>query len=230
MIRSVLLLLCLVGTMSAVPMDCTTGSLADYLALPMEGCNIGGKTFLEFMNPGVLSGAVELSPGVVTVTPLFDLDREGLLFTYDAAAASGMALQSIVMFRVQSNTNGIGAGALRLSGSSAVPDGVAVVSSDLCPDGFTAGLCDGPSTTLITVDDGVAPFLFDSGQFPAVFSLDVRHDAVIDGGLGGAAALGSAELRFTTVPEPASAAIVLIGLIGGGWLAHRRKRGAIGRN
>ena len=196
------------AALAAAPVNCTNGTVADYSSLGSEGCAIGDIVVLPFSNPGVVPGSMELDPAAVGVMPIFDAQRPGLLFTYNAQAGPGDILESAVAFSLLSSKP-LGAVTLRLLGSSASPDGVAVITTDLGAPGFLA-----------VFDIGVDAELVDTRTIGPLTGLDILHDAVVDGGLNGSASLTGAELRFQTVPEPSAFLPVLLSLA---FLIRRRR-------
>lgn len=217
MLRAVLLFATVAGTALAVPIDCLPGTLADYISLPADGCQLGPAVFSAFVNPGVLPGSTEISPDSIAVSPLFDPVQPGLLFTYGADAAGPTVLESVVEFLVSApSPPGFVFASLGIAGNSATDPGLALATSELCFTGFIGGICTGPSEVLAAFDIGIGSSTFDSRGFAPLSALAVRHDVVVDGGFTGSAALGTAELRFSrvnAVPEPATAAVVFATLV-----------------
>ncbi|MEX2262706.1 MAG: PEP-CTERM sorting domain-containing protein [Bryobacteraceae bacterium] len=228
MLRAVFLFATVVHAALAVPIDCLPGTLADYIALPADGCQLGPAVFSDFVNPGVLPGSTEISPGSIGVNPLFDPLQPGLLFTYGADAAGPTVLQSVVEFLVSSpSPPGFVFASLEITGNSVTDPGLALATSELCFTGFIGGICTGSSQVLAAFDIGFDSSTFDSRGLAPLSALAVRHDVVVDGGLSGSASLATAELRFgrlNAVPEPATAALVFATLVATIVSTRRRRR------
>lgn len=222
----ILLLLSLAASLaSAIPLDCTPGSLSSYLALPGEGCRIGQTVVSGFVDPGVLPGSTPLLANSILVNPLFDTYAEGLLFTYRANAGPGDVLESVVQFSVSALAGNHTYGSLAAGGLVATPNGVAIGSTEFCFGSYDAtGTCQGASVAALVAADGVDVFPFDRKDFAPVPSFMVRHDVVLDGGSIGGASIDTAEVRFGVVPEPTTVGMFAIATFLG-FLGVRSRRG-----
>jgi hypothetical protein len=213
----------------AAPIDCTAGTLADYLALPLEGCRVGTADFTEFTLGELSAGSQVISPASISVTPVFDLLRPGLLFGYHTTATGPDILQSVIEFLVTSpDPPHFTFGTLQIAGSSADGGGVALVTSDLCLAGFfVGGVCSASSEFLTTTDAGFFSQTFDRRDFASQSSIAVRHDMVLDGAFDGVASLGTAELRIgevAAIPEPATVSTVFAAILGVIAAVRRRRQ------
>jgi hypothetical protein len=222
MVRLVILAVAISAALIAAPMDCTPGSLADYLLLPADGCRIGPAVVSDFFNAGVLPGSTELSPALISVTPLAGGSAPGFRFAYGAAAGPGEVFQSVVQFLVSMPLTGFGT--LQMGNSAVTTGGAAAVTSEFCFGTFIGdGLCDSSTEVLGVFDIGDDSDKFDRRGFPPTAAFAVRLDAVADGGLNSSASLEAAELRFGQVPEPSTATTVCIALAAAGALRYRRR-------
>jgi hypothetical protein len=212
------------ATGQAAPADCVQGTLADYFALPIEGCSLAGPVVSDFLNPGVLPGSSEIDPTTVMVTPLFGgVDGPGLLFSYGATASVGQVLESVAEFVLTFSAEAQGRASLRSQGTSVSDGGAVVVTSEFCLGSLFAGVCDGVVVPLGVFDVGLDAQTFDQRELAAAAVYSVRHDAVIDGTFG-PAALESVELRFSQIPEPSTAATCLMSVAGLAVALGRRAR------
>jgi hypothetical protein len=205
---------------------CSPGTFQDYIDLGSTGCTIGTSTFFDF-RPGLLStGATEIAPGSIAVTPFGGPSNPGFDFAVNATAGPGELLEAMLAY--SATGGGFVNATLAMSGSFAAPDGAVTVVEDLCLGGtffpFEPSGCTGVPLTLIVFDIGIDRDTSEGAQFAAVGLLDVFKDIVVDGGLSGSGQLGSASNQFV-VPEPATflpagAAILAFGLL----VRHRRRR------
>ncbi|MGH9630390.1 MAG: hypothetical protein ACRD7E_18915 [Bryobacteraceae bacterium] len=210
MFRFMCLLLGAIVPVFCAPVDCLTGTLADYLTLPADGCSLGPVTVSDFANPGVLPTSTEIAPSTINVTPIFDASP-GLRFEYGASAGPGEVFQSIVEFVLSFPSSAASFGELR-GEMAALSGGAASATSEFCSGTFAGGLCTGSSQVLAVFHIGDATDDFDRQSLPPGAIFAIRHDVVADGGLDASASVDAAELRFSQVPEPATAATVLTAL------------------
>jgi hypothetical protein len=208
-IRLIALCLATLVTAFGVPMDCVSGSLADYISLPEEGCRIGQTVFSQFLDPGPLPGSEPIDPASVLIDPVMDPISLGLLFTYNATAGPGMVRQSVVEFFISSPAE-FQYATLQMTGNDVDIGSVVVVTSEICDFIFLGG-CEGTPEVLGVFDDGINTAAADIRSLSARRIFAVRHDMVLDATFGTSAAIGSAELRFA-VPEPATGAVVFAAL------------------
>jgi hypothetical protein len=208
---------------SAAPV-CGSASLSSYIGLGSSGCMIGTNTLSDFQLISGTTGATEISPLNVLLTPLGGSSGPSLVTTVNVTAASGSILESLFTFRVAGNSY-VGS-SITLSGGSETGDGAVTAVENFCagggfgPDGVSG--CSGNAGALVAVD-GIQNQ--DAAAFNAVSLLSVTNDLTFDAGLAGSAAGGTLVNQFTTasaaVPEPATLLLALIGLLfAAGW---RRK-------
>jgi hypothetical protein len=200
----VFLLLVLAASAFAAPLDCVPGTIADYAALGSEGCLIGTKQVSGFAIPPLPGFGEEIPSESILVTPLLTPMNEGLRFTYSQTADAARILESLVMFQVAVSSGLIGQATLSITETTATGDSVVTATSDVCSGSFDNFVCSGPVLSLATFAIGGDSLTNIRGSFAAVPGLSVLLDAVADAGLSGSATLGSAELRFQTIPEPAT--------------------------
>lgn len=207
----------------AAPSDCASGTLADYFVLPAEGCRLGTRVVLEFEPLSVLPGATDIDPTTIQVTPSSLGDMGSLLFTFnDASARNASILESFIQLTVTSDTMRGEFVTLTLMGAAAAGDGVVTGIAELCGAGFAGGVCQGSSQPLISLVSGVDNLPASSGTPGPLASFQLTHDITVDAGSAGTASLTSAQLNFTTVPEP-STAMAVISSLAAVLLARRRR-------
>jgi hypothetical protein len=205
-----LLSLLVPGAVSAAP--CLSGSFADYVALGASGCELGPVSVAQFsVEPGQ-SFASPIDPATVQVTPGGSASVGTLTLTFAASAAAGELLE--LFFRMNVTAPVLVAAGIAIASGSASGDGVVTATQDLCPDGLFSGnapigCSSTPETLIAFASESDALLSADVGLAGATF-LDVFTDIAIDGGLAGAAGLGTVMLTF--VPEPDTGALVAVGL------------------
>jgi hypothetical protein len=227
-----LLAMCSVGLADPIS-PCPAGTLQDYINFGSDGCILGSALFYNFMDSSsflTTPGATEITGGSIQVIPFSGGLSPGLEFQVNATAGAGELLQARVSYTVglpgPPLTFDLG-----MTGSSAVPDGVTTVVTEVCPGGVIDFIgCFDPNTfdllptqALILFDIGIDASLAESLLLPPLTTLGVLNDIVIDGGLAGSAAIGSATNQFSVVPEPGtfwslSAVLACV------WLRSRRRK------
>ncbi len=184
--------------------SCTTGSLATYEALGSGGCTIGPNLLASFATLTGTTGATELAPSSVSITPSGGNGSPQLLFSVDTSATANQLFETIFTYKISGNpyfqSN------IALANSSETVDGAVTDIQNLCeggsfgPDGVTG--CPGTSDTLLTID-GVQNTDMTALGSPTLLS--VTDDFTVDGGTAGTAAGGTSTDQFlaqTAVPEP----------------------------
>jgi hypothetical protein len=193
--------------------NCTSGTLADYLGLPAEGCRLGPRVLSAFEALPVLSGATEIDPAAVQVMPTVAGATGSLLLTFsNGAAQNGAILESFFALTVEPDAATGENVTLALMNASASMDGVVTGIVELCDDAIFLGLCTGNSQALISLVSSFDSLPVSSGSLGQVPAFFLSHDITVDAGLNGAASIGAAQLTFTTVPEPGTAAGCLAAL------------------
>jgi hypothetical protein len=204
------ILVILPSTASAVP--CSTGTLADYIALGSSGCDVDSVLFSDFTPLDVPAAAIQISPDDVTVNPLNALYGPGLEFVVDQIAGAGEFFDIRIGYLVSNGLfNGI---TLSMTGSSAVDDAAVTTIEDIWlgapfdPFGF------GDSTLIVFEIEGDSD-TFEQDIFSPVTSIGVIKDIGVDGGLFGQGSLYSASNQFSVevqaAPEPSTSLLVSIG-------------------
>jgi hypothetical protein len=215
--RSLLLAagLALLAPGAAVSAPCSSGSLADYIALGSSGCTIGAASFSDFAALPVPAAATPIAPTAVIVLP-FEAgpDEPGLRFLVDVSASASEFLDVAIGYLVSAPS--LVRATLALEDTAVTGDGVVTAIEDLCFGGPFAGGplgCTGASSdTLIAFDVGDDAELAVGLDFGPVAALGVVTDLGVDGGLGGSAALSAATNRFL-VPEPTTAVLLAAGAL-----------------
>ncbi len=205
---------------SAFAASCLPGSLASYIALGDTGCSVGSARFFNFTDQPVQPGATPIADSGTLVNPVDVAYFPGLRFDVDSDAAAGVFLQRIIGFSVTGAS--FTGNQVALHGSAVTPDGAVTAIEEKCiGQAFTAGgFCAGTSALLVAFDVGVDASLLESLAFTPATLLGVVVNIGVDGGTGGSAALGSATTQFTAVPEPATLALLGMGVVAG--LSRRR--------
>ncbi|MCC6193108.1 MAG: PEP-CTERM sorting domain-containing protein [Burkholderiales bacterium] len=213
---------------------CVSGSLQDYIDL-LAGCEVGATTFANFFVAPGQSGATPIDPTLIDVAPGGSVSDPALVFTFDANAVGVELFEAFFHYSVAAGAGvALNGASLALSGASASGLGAVTAVQDLCLDGtFQGGVpldCTGTPLTLIAFAiDG------DSGNDSALFAnaslVDVFVDFVVDGGLFGAAALGSGTSQYATtastpVPEPPTLSLILLALAAAAGLGRRTRSAA----
>lgn len=199
----------------AAPVDCTSGTLQDYINLSFDGCTLEDKTILDFTLLSVSTGATPISPAAILVTPLPTPLQPGFRFDVNAAAGAGEFLQAVFGFTVlaPAGANPIGGVGASMAGSAAFTDGAVTVVNDFClGESFSFDFCGRATDNLILFDIGSDALLADFRTFSPLTTLGVNSDIGVDGGLSGGAQLSSFTIRFNEVPEPGSLLLVSAGV------------------
>jgi hypothetical protein len=191
---------------------CTSGTLANYLALGSAGCTIGGDTFSGFQTLSGQTGATPIAVGSVMITPGGTSAAPELTFTTTTSAVANSLFESIFNYKI----SGINytSSALSLRGASETVDGAVTDIENFCAGGsFGAGGvsgCTGTAGSLLTLD-GIQNS--DISSLGPISFVSITDDYTVDGGTAGSASGGIFTNTFaavTATPEPGS--ILLAGL------------------
>ena len=195
--------------------SCLPGTLLDYVNLGADGCRAGAVQFNNFELAMVQSGAMEIAPGSVQITPVGDLYHPTFRVTLNQMANAGQLLESMFRF----NSTGLLSGAsVSLIGAQATGDGAVTGSVEVCPGGNFMGVepigCNtSPQSAIAFVIEGDAEPNASTPPFQISSFFDVFVDLTVDGGLTGSAMLSSAEVGVSAVPEPHSAFLIAAGVL-----------------
>jgi hypothetical protein len=219
----------LVVAPAVVALPCANGSLADYIAI--GSCEIGDAAFSGFETlPDIPSGATEIAPNAIFVSPVATATDVGLAFAFDVAAGATEVFSTLFRFQLEQLAERTFTGvSSSLAGGSAGGDGVVLLIEDLCVGALFATAptgCGGISslTTIAFVTDP-DPEPNAAADIPASTRLDVVAQFIVDGGSGGAASLGTGTLRFAAAngqaPEPGGPLLLLTALGLAAWSRQR---------
>ena len=82
---------------------CVAGSLASYISLGATGCTIGTNVLSSFSVLTGFTGATELAPGTVSITPLGGTADPELQFTVNDSVDTEPALETIFTYKISGN-------------------------------------------------------------------------------------------------------------------------------
>lgn len=193
---------------------CVAGSLATYESLGASGCTIGTNVVSSFTSLSGITGATELAPDTVSITPFGGAGDPGLEFSVNDSVDAPPLLETIFTYQISGNP--YTQSQIVLSNSSETVDGAVTDIQNICedgnfgPDGVDG--CPGVSDSLLTLDGIINT---DSTPLSALSFLSVTDDFTLDPGTSGSASGGVFTDQFTastTVPEPRMT--VLLGALG----------------
>jgi hypothetical protein len=199
---------------------CSTGTLADYIALGSTGCTIDDKTFSDFAYSK--AGTFPIPATDIGVTPCpsafckntgVPLSEEGFVFNAAWQVGPGQSLDSTITYAVTATASIVDAFLLG-AGMGATGGGIVTVNETLSNGAL-----------LPTIG---APGLPTSGSvtFPGVKSLTATKDIALSGG-GGGARISVVANAFSQVPIPEPASLSLFGsgiLALGGYIRRRQRK------
>ncbi len=189
-------------THHALAVPITSGTLADLINLGSGGGTIGSTLFSDFAILPLQTGATQLSPTSISVSPIGAPNNPGLQFGFNQTANANQLFEMRVSYRVSGSL--ISGASVGLLGSSVTGDGANTALLQLMQ----------PGQSLIAFDIGLLSETPVFGQFTPLTQLTVESDVVIDGGTAGRAILASATNQFNVsaspaIPEPTSAVIAM---------------------
>lgn len=206
---------------------CATGTLASYIALGSSGCTIGTNTFSQFTETSFLNGATNISPSLITVTPVGGTLNPGLNFTGNLTATNSQVFDGLINYFLTGNT--FTTDTITLSNATMAGNGAVTDIQNFCGNSnFTA------PTFVSGCPGGQSPgsplLVFGNGSASAAMlanSLGITHNITIDGGGTGTASGLNVTDSFSatapgTVPEPSSLILLSSGVALA--LASKRRR------
>lgn len=203
----------LLGGSSAFAGSCLPGTLQDYINLGPAGCTLGRALYSDFHTAPGQSFATPIPPSEIQVVPDGTLFAPSLEFVVDRSATAADLFESFFHFEVSAPD--LQGAMITLENSSATGIGAAIASADICPGGaFNPDVpigCPTSAESLITFVTAGPSGTTDSRSFTITSFFDVFADLTIDGGLAGTAHMGSARFEATTVPEPSTALLMVVG-------------------
>jgi hypothetical protein len=207
---------------------CTSGTLADYIALGSGGCTIGPDTISNFQVASGTAGATPITPADVSISASGSGLNLSLTVSVDQTAGAGKQLEALFSYQL-SGASFTGESSI-LSGASETGDGAVTDLENICAGGmFASGMpagCTGVPESLVTLD-GVQNQ--NSADFPAHSFFDVFVDLTLDGGLSGSASGATVKDTYSGVPEPFSFSLAILGLaLGVGAKLRSSRRARIG--
>jgi hypothetical protein len=201
MIRSLIPLVALALPALAAPVtNCTDGTLASYIALGSDGCQLGAYRVFDFHEISPSVGADQIASSAVNIMSATGANFGSLTFSASVQSIT-TALESPFLYSV---AGPIFLGGLTLDRATASGDGVALVTQEFCIGGsFSGGICMGtniPQTVFqVDGDQELSAQALLSTQLA-----NIRQSIVVDAGGAGSATFGQATVTFAT-PEPGAA-------------------------
>lgn len=198
-------------TQSILAAPCTSGSLANYIALGATGCTIGGNTLYDFQTLSGTAFATPIATQGITINPLGGAYNPGISVSTQMTAASGKLLEALFTYRISGNL--FVGDSITLSASSETVDGAVTDIQNYCAGGTFGSngvsACTGLAGSLLALD-GVTNQA--SSSFSRTSFLSITDDFTLDGGLAGSASGGTFADSFTAVPEPSVFLLTALGI------------------
>jgi hypothetical protein len=210
MIRNLIALVVLGVPALAGPIaSCTDGTLASYIALGSDGCQLGVYRVFDFQEISPSFGADPISSSAVSIMSATGANFGSLTFSASVQSIT-TALESAFLY---STAGPIFLGGLTLDRATASGAGVALVTQEFCVGGsFSGGICMGTNIpqTVFQVDGDRE---LSAQAFLGTQLANIRQSIVVDAGGTGSAAFGQATVTFAT-PEPNAALLAASALVG----------------
>jgi hypothetical protein len=191
---------------------CSAGSLSSYEALGSAGCTINGDLFYDFVSGSGFSGATQLDPSLVTLTP--SVGSTTLMVSISEAPTDTSSFEALFDYQIL-ETNPITGEMVTLSGSSETTGDVTYLQNYCVGGTFDSATlvttCSGSGSGGFALLDGILNT--DSNTFAAATFMSVTDDLEVDGPASGGTgtdaftAAGSA----SAVPEPATLTLFALG-------------------
>jgi hypothetical protein len=193
---------------------CSSGTLADFIALGSPGCMIGTNTLFDFKALSGISRATLISSSSITVNPAGASTNPSLTAQVTATAGPGNLLEAIFTYKISGNS--YTGETITLANASASSDGAVTDIQNICRGGSfgVTGVtgCSGTPGNLLLLGTGS-----DAAAFPSVALLNITDDITLDGGLMGSASGATVTGAFTAtptsaIPEPATYLLSALGI------------------
>ena len=191
---------------------CSTGSLASYEALGATGCLINGDLFYDFVSGSGFSGATQLDPSLVTITP--SIGSTTLMVSITESPTDTSSFETLFDYQIL-ETNPVTGEMVTLSNSTETTGDVTYLQNYCIGGTFdTATLvttCSSGNSGSFTLLDGILNS--DSNTFAAATSMSVTDDLEVDGPASGGTGTDAftASGSASTVPEPATLTMFALG-------------------
>jgi hypothetical protein len=212
--RLLLLVSSLLGAvLASQAATCTSGSLATYIALGSGGCTIGNNTLFNFRALTGTAGNMEIAPSAVTIGPLGGSFNPGLTISVQVTSSPPFGSKELMFNYDVKGTTYVGE-AMTLSGASEPADGGVTDTINYCENGTfnSTGVlgCTGITggTSLVNGVLNRDTFTFHQSSF-----LSLTDDLVITAGAGSPTSGGTITDQLTSVPEPTSYLIAVLGIL-----------------
>jgi len=195
---------------------CVSGTLSSYIALGSGGCMIGTNVFSHFSETSFLTGATNISPLSLTVTPLGGTTDPALMFSGNLTASNGQLLDALINYVISGNS--FTSDTITLANTSSTGNGAVTDIQNFCRNGnflaptFVMGCPggEGPGSPLLVLGNGS-----DQSNLTATM-LGITHNLTLDSGGTGTASGANVTDRFVataSTPEPSTEVFLLSGLI-----------------